>query len=189
MGLAPSEIARRMLEVIAREALRQARSNLLLMSTDSRRARALRDDLRIQVVDVDEVRSEAHVVTDFYWAVYYHDGRGPVRARPGKFLVFFSDPDFDPRIDGAARNYPRRASDIRRLNLTRGEFTRLLRSGRMIATKRVGAAEAHPFFEVGFASLQARYGPRVSAIWSEGVRETLAADDLLDGEETITFSL
>jgi len=189
MGLTPSEVVRRMLLVMAEEALSQARSNLLLLSTDERRARALRNDLRIQVVEVDEVSSEAHVLTDFYWAVYYHDGRGPIRARPGKFLVFFRDPDDDPRINGAARNYPKRASDVRRLDLTKGEFSRLLRSGRMVATKRVGAAEAHPFFEVGFAALQARYGPKVSAIWSECVRDSLAADDLLDGEETITFSL
>lgn len=178
-----------MLEIMSEEALTQARSNLLVLAEDSRQARALRNDLRIEVVNVSEVNSEARLVVDFYWALYYHDGRGPIRARAGKFLVFFRDPDDDPRINGAARLYPRRASSIRRLNLSKGEFNRLLRSGRLIATKRVGSAKAHPFFELGFASLQARYGSRISALFSECVRESLAADDLLDGEETATFSL
>ena len=183
------ETARLILTAMSREVVAQARSNLALMSTDSRRDQALRDDLRVEIVKVGELESEALVLTDFYWAIYYHDGRGPIRARPGKFLVFFRDPDDDPRINGAARNYPRRSSDIQRLNLSKGEFNRLLRSGRMVATKRVGPADAHPFFEVGFASLQARYGPKVVEIFSTCVLETLLAEDLLDGEEEATFSL
>ena len=189
MGVKPSETARRMLEVMAQEAFEQARSNLTSLSTDSRRARALREDLRVQIVSATEKLGRALVLTDFYWAVYYHDGRGPIKARPGKFLVFFRDPDDDPRIDGSARNYPRRISDARKLSLSKGQFSRLLRSGRLIATKRVGPAEAHPFFEVGFAALQARYGPKVRRIFSECVLETLAAADLLDAEEEITFEL
>lgn len=185
----PSQVVRQMLETMTAEVLDQARSNLSLLATDSRRARALREDLRVQIIDVDEQTSEAAVLTDYYWAVYYHDGRGPINARPGKFLVFFRDPDDDPRIDGSARNYPRRASDIQRLNLSKGDFGRLLRSGRMIATKRVGPAEGHPFFEVGFAALQSRYGPKLSALFSTFIKQFLADDDLLDDEEEATFSL
>lgn len=189
MAQSAIETTRLILTAMAREVAAQARSNLALMSTDSRRAQALRDDLRVEIVKVGELESEAFVLTDFYWAIYYHDGRGPIQARPGKFLVFFRNPDEDPRINGAARNYPRRATDIQRLNMPKGEFLRLLRSGRLIATKRVGPAGSHPFFQVGFASLQARYGPKVVDIFSTHVLETLLADDLLDGEEEITFSL
>lgn len=189
MAQSAVETARLILRAMSQEVMAQARSNLALMSTDSRRAQALRNDLRVEIVKVGELESEAFVLTDFYWAIYYHDGRGPIHARPGKFLVFFRNPDDDPRINGAARNYPRRASDIQRLSLSKGEFLRLLRSGSMIATKRVGPADAHPFFESGFASLQSRYGPKVVDIFSTCVLETLFADDLLDGEEEATFSL
>lgn len=189
MGIKPSETVQRMLEVMTKEVFEQARSNLASLSTDSRRAQALREDLRVQIVSATERRGVAFVLTDFYWAVYYHDGRGPIKARPGKFLVFFRDPDDDPRIDGSARDYPKRVADARKLSLTKGQFNRLLRSGRLLATKRVGPAEAHPFFEVGFAALQSRYGPKISRLFSECVLETLDARDLLDADEEITFEL
>ena len=189
MGLVPSETVRRMLEAMTISVMGQARANLTALSTNSRRAQALREDLHVQVLGFDEKSASSVVLTDFYWAVYYHDGRGPIKARPGKFLVFFRDPDDDPRIRGSARDYPRRAADARKLSLSKGQFNRLLRSGRLVATKRVGPAAAHPFFEVGFASLQVRYGPKVSRLFSECVLEILAAEDLISGKEEITFEL
>lgn len=189
MALSQVEVARRILEAMAQEVLAQTRANLLTLATNSRRAQSLRDDLRVQIIDVNEQQSEAHIITDYYWALYYHDGRGAMTAKPGKFLVFFRNPDDDPRIDGPARNYPRRAQDAKKLTLSRGEFNRLLRSRRLIATKRVGPAPAHPFMELGFAALQSSYGPKVSAIWSRHVREFLAEEDLLDREETIEIDL
>jgi len=189
MALQPSEFVRRIILLMAEQTLQQARSNLTLMSSDERRARALREDLRIQILNVDESGAEALVLTDFYWAVYYHDGRGPISAKPGKFLVFFRDPRDDPRHNGGSLNYPKRAANVRTLRLTKGEFSMMLRTGRLIATKRVGPAEAHPFFDVGFASLQARYGPQVARAFGDCVVELLAADDLLNGREEATFSL
>ena len=184
----PQQVARQILAIMAEEVLSQAKRNLLAMSTDSRRAQALREDLRVQIIDVGEGVSEAAILTDYYWAIYYHDGRGPINARPGRFLVFFRNPDDDPRIGGARRDYPRRASDIRPLQLSRGRFTQLLREGRMVATKRVGPAEPHPFLEVGFSTLNRIYGPKVEEAFSAFVRDFLGPD-LLDGEEFIEFEL
>lgn len=52
-----------------------------------------------------------------YWAVYLHDGRGPVRPVTARKIVFFADPKDDPRLAGG---YPVRASDI--VRLTRDQY-------------------------------------------------------------------
>lgn len=168
--------------------MRQAKANLRAMATDARLAQSLRDDLEIQVLVDTLDLFHAAVETDFYWAVYYHDGRGPIRARPGKYLVFFRNPDDDPRIGGPARNYPRRVADIQRLSLPKDEFLSLLRSGKMIATKRVGPAGAHPFFERGFAALQSQYGPLAVRRLGEFIMDYLG-EDLRPPREEATFSL
>lgn len=87
------------------------------------------------------------VQTPFYWAPFYHDGRGPVRARPGHKIVFFRKPEDDPRIGFGAKRYPVRAADVRRL--TKAEFYRYLRdpAKRMIVADSVGPAAGDPFFD------------------------------------------
>lgn len=126
-------------------ARRRARELLIAFSEDSRQAQALRESLNIQIQPRGGANVDAVVETPFYWAVYYHDGRGPIRAKPGKFLVFFVDPDDDPRHDGSARNYPVRFAGRKRL--TRQQFYQFLSQGKIIAVKRVGPARSHPFFE------------------------------------------
>ena len=66
---------------------------------------------------VDAQAGTASIFIPHYWAVYYHDGRAGFTAPGGRVLVFFADPDDDPRLEGG---YPVRASEIRRL--TRDEF-------------------------------------------------------------------
>lgn len=80
-------------------------------------SKTLRDALEI-------TRKDGHTFVGLphYWAVYYHDGRGPARAGSGEgfgssVLVWFPNPTDDPRHRG---DYPIRASDIRRLS--RDEF-------------------------------------------------------------------
>lgn len=181
--------AERMLEAVGAAVLAQTKRNLQSMGSDRRQAQALRDDLRVGVLQSTEEMSKMEISTDYYWAIYYHDGRGPIRARPGKFLVFYRNPDDDPRHDGAARNYPRRASEVRELNLPRSEFLRLLRSGALIATKRVGPAGSHPFFERGFAAAAERAGPRVLGLLRKYVRELLREADVWDVDETFRVGL
>lgn len=189
VSLTPEQFAREIIETIAREAFAQAQSNLLAMATDSRKAKSLRDDLKLQIINVGELTSEARIISDFYWAIYYHDGRGPIQARPGKFLVFYRNPDDDPRIGGAARNYPRRLAEVEPLRLSKAAFNQLLRAGKLVMTQRVKGAPAHPYFEVGFAALQARYGNKVEAIMSRCVTGLLAQEGLLDFEDEAIFEL
>lgn len=106
-------------------------------------SKTLRDALT--VIDLEEP-GEAAVEVPHYWAVYYHDGRGPVRPRRGKYLVWFQSIEDDPRVDGG-RNYPVRASQIRRLNLSRDQFQEMLDDGRLIMVTSAGPAVGKPFFE------------------------------------------
>lgn len=79
-----------------------------------------------------------------YWAVYYHDGRGPLRPVNGKYLVYFLDPEDDPRFD---QGYPVRASEIKRLELTPEEFKDAIASGKMIVTNHVKRGRARRFID------------------------------------------
>jgi len=128
----------RLLAEIGRRAAAQAKSKL-----DSQ---TLKDSLSIELVP------QAKTVTvgvPHYWAIYYHDGRGPIQAKPGHWLVYFKDPANDPRI---ARGYPERAADI--VRLTREQFYHSLKAGELIVTKRVGPAAPHPFFTRGMDGFQ-----------------------------------
>lgn len=57
------------------------------------------------------------IAPPYYWAVYIEAGRGPVRPRTKKYLVWFRQPSLDPRLAGG---YPKRREDIRRL--TKAQF-------------------------------------------------------------------
>ena len=98
-------------------------------------SRTLRQALKIERTDTGFVLSVPH-----YWAAFFHDGRGTVNARPGHKLVFYKNPAEDPRIAGG---YPVRLSDVRKL--TRAEFYRDLRAGKLIVTERVGPSGPHEF--------------------------------------------
>jgi len=111
-------------------------------------SKTLRDALRIELrPDIFGVS----VGAPHYWAIYYHDGRGPVRAAPGKWLVYFKDPADDPRIK---RGYPVRAADI--IRLSRSQFLEALAKDQLIVTKSVGRAKAHPFFTRGMQGMDQR---------------------------------
>lgn len=107
------------------------------------RSRTLRNAL--VVIEGTDGTFRLHV--PHYWAIYYHDGRGPIRAKPGHFLVYFKNPDQDPRLRGG---HPERSNQIRRL--TKAEFQKAVRAGQVIATKRVKRARGNPFFARGLRS-------------------------------------
>lgn len=95
------------------------------------------------IVSLDQREpSTAIVEAPQYWAVYYHDGRGPVAPRaPGiRFLVWFRNPDQDPRNPSGAM----RAAEVRRL--TAEEFEEALAAGQLVVAAQAGPAPAHPFF-------------------------------------------
>lgn len=49
-----------------------------------------------------------------FWAVYFHDGRGPVYSKRNGYLVWFRNPNNDPRLRGGLT--PERLSQTRRLS-------------------------------------------------------------------------
>lgn len=111
-----------------------------------------------------------------YWAIYYHDGRGPVTARPGKFLVYFRSIEDDPRVRGGL-DYPVRATQIRRLALSVEEFKELRKQGKLIVRKKVGATRPRPFYE-RLRNFQARVAPKIQRRFRSHVQQELA--DALD---------
>lgn len=100
-------------------------------------------------VDIVPTEDAVRVGVPHYWAIYYHDGRGPVRAKPGKWLVYFKDPAKDPRIQSG---YPERAASI--VRLSREEFQEALARDELIVVKSVGPAAPHPFFTRGMDGFQ-----------------------------------
>lgn len=127
-------------------------------------SRTLRQALRIER-DANGFR----LGVPHYWAQFFHDGRGVVNARPGHKLVFYKNPADDPRISSG---YPVRLSDVRKL--TKSEFYRDLRAGKLIVADRVGAAGPNEF--MGDA-LTVRAGPivaeRSADVLQQAVRDAL----------------
>jgi hypothetical protein len=184
MACNPQEVLVEVALRAAEAARRRARAAILALATDSRRGKALRESMEIRLEQVGSDQVDGLVHLPFYWAIYYHDGRGPIQK--GKFMVFFSNPDEDPRIDGGSRNYPVRVTDIRRLILSKSKFNRLVREGRIIMTKRVGPADPHPFFEsAGLRGLQTEVTPIAIAEIETCIVDFLGELDLLRPKEEV----
>lgn len=94
-----------------------------------------------------------------YWAVYLHDGRGPVSPRNAPKLIFFDNPDDDPRIRPTPSGYPTKESEVRRLSTA--EYREGLRQNRirraqgarpyMYVLDAVGGAAGFKWLEEGSA--------------------------------------
>lgn len=92
-----------------------------------------------------------------YWAIFVHDGRGPIRAK-GKKLVYFANPANDPRLEGG---YPITRSDIK--HLTREQYREGLERNRelrgtgqvyMYVVDSVGPAVGTHFFDKGMLGFE-----------------------------------
>lgn len=144
MALLPEDALEEILRIYGQDELERVRT--LIGSSTLREAVEL--VLEPQLGDV----TEARLFIPHYWAVYYHDGRSGFEASPGHFLVYFADPEDDPRLDGG---YPVRETDVRRL--TREEFFDGLERNReeaeagrgpfMFVVRSVGPSSGHPFFD------------------------------------------
>ena len=113
----------------------------------------------------------SELVWPHYWAVYYHDGRGPLRPVNGKYLVYFLDPEDDPRFQNG---YPVRASDVKRLELSPEEFKAAIRSGKMIVTNYVGPAKGKRFIDRIARRAAKIVGPLVQREFRQHVKAALA---------------
>lgn len=105
-----------------------------------------------RAIEAKSTAEFADLTIPHYWAIYVHDGRGPVRPVRRSWLVWFTNPRDDPRLRGG---YPVRESDI--IRLTRDEFQQGLEENRaraaaglppyMIVTKYSGPTAPNRFFE------------------------------------------
>lgn len=120
-----------------------------------------------------------------YWATYVHDGRGTVRPRRGKWLVWFKDARKDPRNYGG---YPIRLSDASALEMPSQEFRR--KKSEMIFSKSAKPMRGSFFFSnqqkmSGFSRV---LGPAlVTRSLDNAVVNYLG--DLWNMDETVSFSL
>lgn len=75
---------------------------------------------RALTLDIFPALRLARLEIPHYWAVYVHDGRGPFGARRARFLVWFRNPNNDPRLSGGLQ--PERYSQVRRLTKQQFQF-------------------------------------------------------------------
>jgi hypothetical protein len=101
----------------------------------------LRDSIRY-IVTEDGIT----IYSLYYWARFVNDGRKKIEAAPGKVLVFFADPQDDPRI---ASDYPKKLNQLQRLQLSKEDFRRKRESGELIVAKAVGPAGGLEFLQKG----------------------------------------
>jgi len=121
-------------------------------------------------VDATGAHVESILSVPHSWAIYYHDGRGEIRAKKGKVLVWFASIEDDPRVNGTG--HPVRVTDRRRLNLSKAQFKRLRDSGKLIVATKSGPASGKPFYRV-----LAGFGGRVGDIATREI-ENLILDGL-----------
>ena len=136
-------------KAIIRRILRDLGERELRLVKKSIGSKTLRAAIRL-VINESEERADLFI--PHYWAIYYHDGRGAFGPDTARKLVFFDDPNDDPRIKGGR---PVRESDVRRL--TRDQYReglrrnqeRAARGGRpfMYVVDSVGPSRPRPFFD------------------------------------------
>jgi hypothetical protein len=112
---------------------------------------------------LDDVTSTAEVVAAPYWAGFYHEGRGIVVPRDKQVLIWFKDPELDPRKPSNVFRPGRR--------LTKAEFRFAKDAGLLIITKlaRSSFANKHPFFTDAEPELFSRLDPVALAMLNSEV--------------------
>jgi hypothetical protein len=108
------------------------------------------------------------VYSTYYWARWVNDGRGPIEADPGKFLIFFEDPKDDPRIKAG---YPRKPEQVKRL--TRRQLRKAREEGQLIETESVGPAEGLKFLERGIQKSRLEVPPKLQELVQGDVRRLI----------------
>lgn len=94
------------------------------------------------LVLLDDAITTAEVVAAPYWAGWYHEGRGVVLPRNGQVLIWFKDPELDPRKPTNVFRPGRK--------LTPQEFSAARKADLLIITTRSplkgDGSTPHPFF-------------------------------------------
>lgn len=151
-------------------------------------SRTLRNALRL-IVNESEERADLFI--PHYWAVYYHDGHGRVSPITARKLVFFDDPNDDPRAPT-----PERESQVRRL--TREQYEEGLRRNQeraerglrpfMYVVDSTGPSRPRPFFQQLERGAARRADAIVPRVFERELLRQLA-DDLKPDRRSADFRL
>jgi len=159
MTIKRSELHDRIAQAIGQRALQRVKGFI--------ESRTLRAALRLQKRDGRWWLGVPH-----YWAVYYHDGRGPSLARPNLFLIWYWDPRDDPRHHG---NYPVRAVQIRRLNIPWEQLLQDVEDGKAVIARMSprsgGSVRGKHFFDRGLHGFFRRSTPEAQKTFRRVVRQ------------------
>ncbi len=137
-------------------------------------------------VDATGADVEAILSVPHYWAIYYHDGRGEIRAKKGKVLVWFASIEDDPRVN--ASGHPIRVSDRKKLRLSKTQFRRLQKAGKLIVSTKSGPAKGKPFYKV-LRGLGGRVGDIANGEIENLILDGLKKDGSFRVKETINVPL
>jgi len=135
---------------------------------------------------INESRMRGRLFIPHYWAIWYHDGRGPVQPKRARKLVFFDNPKDDPRLK---QGYPVKRSQV--VRLTKEQYQEGLRRNRlrppgtrpyMYVVDAVGPAAPRPFFTQLAVGAEARAEPIVRQHFERELLKWLDEDKAVQGE-------
>lgn len=180
------KVTRDVLEALGKRELARVRTMI--------ESRTLRNAIRL-IIHENEGRAELFI--PHYWAVWYHDGRGPVKPVSARKLVFFDDPNDDPRLKGG---YPVTPAQVKRL--TKSQYQEGLRRNAeraarglrpfMYVVDSVGASKSHRFFDrlAATADTAAVFDQTVTDAVTKELRRSIEEDpDLRSETRDIEFDL
>lgn len=129
MAIGPETFKRNLLLVLA-----EATRKRFVANTKSR---TLRDAWAIRFDPAAPRSTRILVYVPHYWAWPYFLGRGPVTPVTAKKLVWFVDPQEDPRLQPQP---PRRITQRKRLRLPKRRFRELIQQGKIVIRDRSAPA-------------------------------------------------
>jgi len=88
---------------------------------------------------------QINIYSPYYWAVYYKNGVDFIRfPKRGEWLIWYVNPNDDPRIRPVPQGYPIRRTDVRHLNRAEyREAKKLAKEGKVIFARSAGYIPAH----------------------------------------------
>lgn len=147
---------------------------------------------RLERVIEDDENAALHI--PHYWAINVHDDRPRVVPRPGKkFLVWFTDPRDDPRLQPEP---PVRKSEVRTMHLFESEWQAALEENQvrrsfglppfMVIARSAPATRGHFFFSQGMKPFESTIGNTIKADFDVFMKGIVAG---LSENQTATFRL
>lgn len=171
---------------LIRSILRDLGERELALVKKSIGSKTLRSAIRLIIHESEE---RGALFIPHYWAIWYHDGRGSVSPVSARKLVFFDDPNDDPRLRGGR---PVRESQVRRL--TKEQYEEGLRRNRlrpagsrpfMYVVDSVGPAAPRPFFDRLAEGAEQRAAPVVKREFERELLRWIDSDPDVKSETRI----